>query len=162
MTPRSLVLTASLWEATLAAFAPYRQRQVEGGCFWYGARQGDAARVGIPKQVNRPQDFEIAAEALATLNVLVPEDLVVVAQIHSHPGIDTTHSPRDDQLVVSRKVFSLVLPAYAALPCDLASVGVHVHDGLRWVKLQPREAPRRLTIEATEETITGPRVVDAR
>src|SRR5688572_20147140 len=109
MTPAMLKLTPAVWRATLDAFAPYQTSCVEGGCLWYGRRGGDTARallVGVPKQINRPRNFEIPADALAELNALVPEGLVVVAQVHSHPGLDTMHSPWDDDMMVSRRAFS--------------------------------------------------------
>lgn len=165
MTSATLTVIPSVWEATLDALAPYHARQVEGGCLWYGRRDAEGTRavlVGIPKQVNRPRNFEIPANALAELNARVPEDLVVVAQVHSHPGQCTRHSPWDDGLVVSRKIFSLVVPRYAARPCELASAGVHSFDGMCWVKLAPEEASRRLLLEHGGAFPVAVAVVDTR
>lgn len=150
MTPQVLHLTPALWRTTLDALAPYRDRRVEGGCLWYGHRESDVAHallVGVPRQVNRARNFEIPADALAELNAHVPDDLIVVAQVHSHPGTDTTHSWWDDALMVSRRAFSLVVPRYAELPCEPEGAGVHVYDGSSWVKLMPDERCRRLVIE---------------
>lgn len=165
MTPTTLQLTPAVWRATLDALEPYRRRRVEGGCLWYGRRGGGSARavlVGIPNQVNHPRNFDIPADWLAELNGLVPDGLIVVGQVHTHPGADTTHSPWDDRMMVSRKVFSLVLPHYAAPPCDISSVGVHTHDGHGWVKLLPAEVQRRLIIETEGDAPAGAIVVDAR
>lgn len=166
MTPAELHLTIALWRMTLAALAPYSDRRVEGGCLWYGRREGDVARVfvvGVPRQVNRARNFEIPSDALAELSAGVPSSFFVVAQVHSHPGHDTTHSPWDDGMMVSRRAFSLVLPRYAALPNDLASAGVHTYDGRGWVKLTPADARRRVIIdEAVDAAAEDGALVDMR
>lgn len=150
MTPAELHLTAALWRTTLAALAPYCERRVEGGCLLYGRREGEEARalvVGVPHQVNRARNFEIPADALAALSAAIPDGLIVVAQVHSHPGTDTTHSRLDDALMVSRRAFSLVLPRYAAHPSEPASAGVHIYDGSGWVKLTPAAARCRVIVD---------------
>lgn len=165
MTPTILILRPALWQATLQALAPYHRRRVEGGCLWYGARDDDIARavaVGIPRQVNWARNFEIPADALADLSRRMPENLVVVGQIHCHPGSDTTHSPWDDAMIVSRRVFSLVLPYYAAPSCDLSVVGVHVHEGTRWVRLSAGAIRERLVVETASDNTSEPLVVDER
>jgi len=168
MTPKILILSAPLWQSTLQALARYGPRRVEAACLWYGDRKDDAARalaVGIPRQVNRARNFEIPADALAELNQLMSDGLVVVAQVHSHPGSCTTHSPWDNAMMVSRKIFSLVIPHYAARPCDPAAAGIHVHDGARWIKLAPTVTQEHLRVETAETEFEGsarPLVVDAR
>lgn len=165
MTPATLRFGPAIWRATLDVMGPYRIGKLEGGCLWYGLHEGgygQATLVGVPRQQNRALNFEISADALADLNMLVPDGLVVIAQVHSHPGSNTTHSRWDDKMMVSRKVFSLVLPRYAALPCDLPSVGVHAHDGRRWVKLPRADGLRRLIMDPEYNETTCPLVVDAR
>lgn len=152
MTPERLELTPALWQTTLGVLTSYRLRRVEGGCLWYGQRDAQTARavlVGIPRQINRARNFEIPADALAELNTLVTRvrnDLVVVAQVHTHPGAETRHSLWDDAMMVSRKVFSLVLPRYSMLPCNIDTVGLHVHDGTKWMYLTREEAKGRLVV----------------
>lgn len=165
MTPETLKLTPGVWRATLDAMVPYRTGHVEGGCLWYGCRDRRttmALLVGVPKQVNHPRNFAIPPDALAELNSMVPEDLVVVAQLHSHPGSDTTHSLWDNEMMVSRRAFSLVMPFYAALPCDLRAAGVHVYDGTHWVKLQRLEGHRWLLLEPETGETAQSILVDAR
>jgi len=165
MTPEYLTLSSALWQATLDALTPYRVSRVEGGCLWYGQRDVRAVRaevVGIPRQTNRPRNFAISPEALAELNALIPDDLVVVAQVHLHPGIATTHSQWDNEMMVSRRAFSLVLPRYAARPCDVHTVGVHVHDGRGWVKLREAEGRRRVIVDQNEGRPARPILVDGR
>lgn len=165
MTPAQLRFSMPLWQATLNVLALYREQQVEAGCLWYGQREDDAAYatlVGMPKQINRRRNFEIVSDALAELNARIPGDLVVVAQVHSHPGRDTTHSPWDNDMMVSRKVFSLVLPFYGALPCDWSKIGMHAHDGQHWVKLPQAEMVDRLVVGGSGGVSTSITLVDTR
>ena len=100
--PDTLVVAAQVWRSTISLLEPYARVQVEAGVLWYGTRSSDelavAVLAGIPRQTNRKRSFEITSEDLAALNRAVPERLVVVAQLHTHPGEDTEHSPWDDDL----------------------------------------------------------------
>jgi hypothetical protein len=95
------------------------------------------------------------------LNLRIPDGLVVVAQLHLHPGNDTRHSPWDDQLVVSKRIFSLVLPNYGAPPCSLAAAGIHAHDGGGWVCLPTPAGMRRVRF-STNMFMHAATVVDTR
>jgi len=143
-----LCLTTRLWELTPDLMAPYAERGVEAGCFWFGTRTpeaGFALVAGIPRQINRPRNFEIPSDALAELiTALPPAGLVAVAQIHTHPGTDTGHSPWDNDLVVSRKLYSLVLPGYGRRPCPVDAVAVHEFSQGRWQRLSSDDATRRI------------------
>ena len=152
MTPTRLEVDPQVWEQTVKMLQQYTAARVEAGCLWYGSRDADrafATLLGVPKQINRPLNFEIPADALAEINLLVPSDVVVVAQIHSHPGSDSTQSCWDDRMIVSRRAVSIVIPNYGALPCDLALAGVHIHDGRHWVKLDARGAADRVIVNPT-------------
>ena len=137
--PSVLLVTGSVWRATRELFSKYATKRVEAGCFWYGQRaEGSAVAVllGVPRQLNRPRNFEIRADDLARLTETVSKlDLVAVAQLHSHPGLNVAHSPWDDSLVVSKRVYSLVLPNYGRDPIPLRAVGVHRFEEERWLRL---------------------------
>jgi hypothetical protein len=145
-----LCVTTRLWELTLDLMVPYAERGVEAGCFWYGARASHidvALVVGISRQINRPRNFEIPSDALAEMIAALPSaGLVAVAQIHTHPGSNTKHSPWDDDLVVSRKLYSLVLPAYGRRPCPMNTVAVHEFSNDRWQRLKSDEAAHRILL----------------
>jgi hypothetical protein len=147
---RNLWVLRGLWETTIGLIQPYATRGVESGCFWYGTRTESAAfavTVGIPFQVNRRRNFEIPSEAMAALVGRLPSsDLVAVAQIHTHPGEDTAHSPWDDDLVVSRKIYSLVLPRYGKLPCPTDTARIHRFAEGRWLALDPADATERIRV----------------
>ena len=164
MSPNTLLLPEAIWTSTLSVLRPYAAARVEGGCLWYGRRNGQSATamlIGIPKQINRTRNFQIPPDALAELNMRIPDSLVVVAQIHLHPGVDVRHSHWDDQLVVSRRMFSLVLPNYGAPPCILSSAGIHAHDGRCWSLLPTAVGVSRVTVNPTV-AMHPARVVDTR
>ena len=149
--PARLLVSESLWMATVAALAPYTAARVEAGVYWYGIRNTDAAAccsVGIPRQANRRANFAVEADDLAALTRLVSEPLVVVAQLHTHPGVDTRHSSWDDNLALSRKVLSLVLPNYGRNP-RLEDAGVHECVDGRWRRLEARDAADRIVLIPT-------------
>jgi proteasome lid subunit RPN8/RPN11 len=65
--------------------------------------------------------------------------LGVVAQVHSHPGLDTRHSDGDDDLVLMpfNGMFSLVVARYgegSLLPEQGA--GLHQFQDGRWVQIR--------------------------
>lgn len=160
MSPEALLLPDTIWPRTLELLAGYRRARVEGGCLWYGRRNGATATamlIGVPKQINRMRNFEIPSDALAELNAEIPDQLVVVAQLHLHPGSDTRHSTWDDHLVVSQRVFSLVLPNYGAPPCDLGHAGIHAHDGRAWKRLPGPVGLARVRFSST--AVMAPRIV---
>jgi hypothetical protein len=151
-----LLLPGAIWNTTVALLEPYARAQVECGLYWYGLRNDDAALVslvGIPSQINRPRSFEVADDDLAGLTRAVPEPLVAVAAVHTHPGADTSHSKHDDRRAVSRKILSLVLPFYGR-GARLEHAAVHEYREGGWRRLTPEEAQRRVVLV--------PALVDAR
>lgn len=146
--PRLLIISREAWLATSSLLAPYADASVEAGLYWYGIRCFDAAIVsvvGIPHQTNRRGSFEVRDEDLAALVLAIPDELVVVAQIHTHPGSDTRHSPWDDKLAVSQKIISFVFPGYGQDP-SLEDVGVHEFIDERWSRLSPRDVAERIVL----------------
>jgi hypothetical protein len=142
--PQVLLIPDAVWLMTLEVFASYAAAGVEAGCFWYGVRdegKAFASIVGVPRQRNYPRYFEIDADDLAALTeIACAQDLIAVAQLHGHPGKDVNHSPWDDSCVVSRKVFSLVLPRYGTSPCPVGDIGVHRFERDRWNRLAATDA----------------------
>jgi hypothetical protein len=148
--PETLVVAGQVWRSTVSLLKPYTKAKVEAGLLWYGTRSSDeevavAILAGIPRQSNAKRSFDISADDLAALNGAVPDDLVVVTQIHTHPGDGTDHSPWDDEKIVSRKIFSLVFPRYGSAPA-LGEAGVHEFLAGKWRLLIPADAKRRLVL----------------
>jgi proteasome lid subunit RPN8/RPN11 len=90
----------------------------EGVVLWLGSRDGDRIRV---REVLRPQQearsdwFRIPSHSMAAIMArLRNENLMIAAQVHSHPGA-AFHSRADDEWAIVRHVgaLSLVLPTFA-------------------------------------------------
>lgn len=150
MKPQGLLVPAFIWEQTLDIFEPFSRSDLEAGCIWYG-RRGDefnvVSMIGVPKQVNNPRNFHIDADSLAELTETIGETgLTVVTQVHIHPGISVEHSPYDDEMIVSRRIHSLVIPYYGKRPCEISDVGVHMFRDGRWVLLERAEAVETVRI----------------
>jgi proteasome lid subunit RPN8/RPN11 len=149
--PEQLLISEAIWDRTIAVLDAYRRAEVEAGLYWYGQRSADAALailVGVPAQINRPRSFAVPDDALATLTRAVPEPLVAVAAIHTHPGLDTRHSEHDDERAISQKILSLVLPRYGQ-GALLSQAGVHEYRDGRWQTLAPQEAKQRVVVVRT-------------
>jgi len=160
MSSIELEVPLAFWEATLGIFEGFAHREVEGGCLWYGARAPGRTRValiGVPRQLNHRQNFEIPPDALAQLNQAVPDGLEVVGQLHGHPGDDVRHSWWDDDLVVSRRIASVVLPRWGAAPVVMDEVGVHAFEGGTWERLDRDRAARMITFDPSP--LDGPPMV---
>lgn len=157
--PPKLIVNDSLWSQTVTVLQHYTPKKLEAGCFWYGLRNEDSASalvLGIPRQINRRTNFEIPADDLAALidAACEPAGLVTVAQLHIHPGVDVRHSPWDDKQVVSRNIYSLVIPNYCKSPVTFDAIGIHRFENDRWKRLSPKSA--------REAVVITPSLVDTR
>lgn len=59
----------------------------------------------------------------------------ILAQVHTHPGVDVHHSGGDDRLVLMpfESMLSLVVPSYGRGGLDLDACGLHQFQDGRWV-----------------------------
>jgi hypothetical protein len=151
--PSKLIVTDTLWNQTVEVLQQYTPKELEAGCFWYGLRGEEAAAalvLGIPRQINRPRNFEIPADDLVALinAACEPAGLVAVAQLHIHPGADVRHSLWDDKQVVSKNVYSLVIPNYCRPPVLFESIGIHRFENGRWNRMSPESARGAVIITA--------------
>jgi len=76
------------------------------------------------------------AQMLAVTRAGRAHGLIVIAQVHSHPGSSAIHSVGDDTMVFLPRegLLSIVVPHYAhrgARP--ISTLGVHQFQGGRWV-----------------------------
>lgn len=122
----------------------------EACVFWYGDRSGDIATVRsvrAPRQRSMPGNYHVEADAMSELVHDLPDGWKPLAQIHSHPGANTEHSRYDDAMISSRRILSLVFPAYgtqtAAWP---QGIGVHEWQNDYWHMLAPRQVQDRLFV----------------
>lgn len=157
-----VVCATSIWRATLEIFKPYHDDGVEGGCYWYAATsQGSRAVsvVGVPRQLNEPRFFDVAADDLAELNTSMAPELTVVAQLHGHPGTWVGLSEWDEGMTLSRKVLSIVLPNYGPPTTRPRDCGVHAWTGTGWQQVSAESLDPWLVIEDRDEAVE---VVDLR
>jgi hypothetical protein len=148
--PRQLLIPDRVWPETLETLNAYARAEVEAGLYWYGLRNietqvATVAAIGIPRQFNQPCSFEVDADDLAALTRRVPDPLVAVAAVHTHPGADTNHSPWDDLRVISRNILSLVLPFYGR-DAQLADAAIHEYVDGRWTSLARAQTVDRVLV----------------
>lgn len=122
----------------------------EAACLWLGkfdaAGDGIVEAVVIPKQINRPRNYSIGAEAMQEVAVIArPRKWTLVAAVHSHPGLSVEHSQYDDHMTPSHSALSIVFADYGCWPGTWpSSVGVHEYIDDYWHLLPPEDAAKRI------------------
>lgn len=131
-------------------FLLQRAGRREACVFWYGDRSGDISivrSVRAPRQRCMPGNYHVEPEWMSDLVRSMPDGWRPLAQIHSHPGVNTEHSRYDDRMISSKKLLSLVFPTYGtALAPWPRGVGVHEWQADYWHMLKPVEVDRRVTL----------------
>ena len=116
----------------------------EGLVFWIGRTIGTdtlvLSVVVVPTDHHRDGVFVNEQTVAATARAARRIGLGLVAQVHSHPGVDTRHSVGDNKLITMpfHGMFSLVVADYgrgSLLPTQGA--GLHQYQHGRWVRLTP-------------------------
>ena len=114
----TLYITQNQIAETLSHLQKGGQEGTECVVLWLGRNEGDHISV---QQVYRPEQwaeadiFRIPAPSMrAVMNTLVSNQLIIAAQVHSHP-FEAFHSRADDAWAIVRHVdaLSLVLPYFA-------------------------------------------------
>lgn len=102
----------------------------EAACLWLGYAEETTARVEaliVPAQINGRLNYSISDYAMqAVASYARLQRWRLLANVHSHPGIDVEHSAYDDTMMPSRKALSLVFPRYGqSNPSWPVGIGVH-------------------------------------
>lgn len=128
----------------------------EAYVFWAGAIADGEAYVTTcvyPTANARHGGVEVPLQKMTEINLeLRDRDQLVLAQVHSHPGV-ARHSPVDEEKAVSfhEGFVSIVVPDFGETPVyDLRDCGVYVYtvnDG--WQLLDDGETEDRFVIEET-------------
>ena len=146
----------------------YSMPNMEACCFWFGARSpsGTAFVSGIviPRQLNNRGHYHVEARAMVEVaNVARARGWKNLAQVHSHPGPEVTHSGYDDEMANSRRALSLVFPKYGYMPgmwhfrgwlCRIwpvvlpDEIGVHAFLDGKWGRLNRAAACAALNVAA--------------
>ena len=123
---------------------------MEAGCLWLGERManGDTKVQGViaPKQINHPQNYSIAANAMQEVAAIArPRQWTLVASVHSHPGSSVEHSVYDDEMSPSRSALSIVFANYGLLSENWpVGVGVHEYIDDYWHLLPGENSAKRV------------------
>lgn len=150
-----LQATEAVWHVTDAFFRKMAPRGRETVALWYGVEEPGrhiAVAIGLPRAESQDYNFAIPSGELERLSLeAVPRGLVVVAQLHAHPGRSTTHSDHDNENAVSFHpgFISVVLPHYGREGLDIMGCGVHEYDGSQWRKLPAIENAKRIQVVPT-------------
>ena len=129
----------------------------EGVVYWAGRQSGDRYFITAavaPATVTSRYGFSTSHTANARyVEFICDNDLVHIAQVHSHPGSWVDHSPVDDGQTAFRSagLVSIVVPNFSAegmLPVKLW--GVHRYEGGKFNRLSDKYAKERFIITAGE------------
>ncbi len=92
----------------------------------------------------------VDGDELHKLNVhLFEHQLMLIAQLHSHPGA-AYHSETDDNYAVATNIgcFSLVIPDFAVRPFSLEECAVYrLRASGSWDEVDPSQLPNQLVVE---------------
>lgn len=128
----------------------------EGYVFWAGAVADNEAYITTcvyPTANARQGGVKVPLEKMTEINLeLRDRDQLILAQVHSHPGV-ARHSPVDEEKAVSfhEGFVSIVIPDFGETPVyDLRDCGVYIYtadDG--WHLLNDTEIEERFAIGDT-------------
>ena len=97
----------------------------------------------VPRAIHGPGFVHVSADQVGeAAHQARARRLVLLAQVHSHPGDDTRHSDADDSLVLMARedMFSLVAAHYGDRALTLAEgVGIHQFQDARWIQVSDAE-----------------------
>jgi proteasome lid subunit RPN8/RPN11 len=114
----------------------------EGIVFWAGRRTEDDQLVAtaiVPRAVHGRGFIRVDADEVGeAAHQARTRRLVLLAQVHSHPGLDTRHSDADDNLVLMAYefMFSVVVARYGdggVSPAEGA--GIHQLQDGQWIQV---------------------------
>lgn len=122
--------------------------RLEACVFWFGTRSADGGVVeGVlaPAQRMSWGNYAVEPEAMIEMANNLPSDVWrPLAQVHSHPGAGVEHSTFDDKMVSSKRILSLVFPAYGRWSATWPrGIGVHEHQDGYWHLLKGGDAANR-------------------
>jgi proteasome lid subunit RPN8/RPN11 len=147
-----VTVAAGVVEGTLSELREGGDAKCERLVLWLGRRRAGGFNVTtglVPPQESASDRFFVSPSGMAAIFAeLRSERLMIVAQVHSHPG-DAFHSDADDEMAIVRHegAFSIVLPRFA---CGV-SVLSFVRDA----------AVYRLSADNVWERLSTPRVRQA-
>jgi len=115
---RPLVVGSAVLETTLAALRSAGMKGNEGVVLWLGRRENEQIQIDeaiVPEHVAEADMFQIPRQSImALIEIAGRKNLIVAAQVHSHPKA-AFHSSADDKWAIIRHVgaVSIVIPIFA-------------------------------------------------
>ena len=132
----------------------------EGIVYWAGRATPSewiVTTVIVPEAVTTWGSFRTSAAANArVVALLATADLVLLAQVHSHPEKIVDHSGGDDRdaLMPYEDMLSIIVPNYGrTILWPLSQCGVHRFEHGRFRRLRPQEVTT--TIKRVPTTLGG-------
>lgn len=125
--------------------------------FWAGRQLGELTiflSVVAPKTERTAQSvFVSEKEAGIASKAARKNNVVILAQIHSHPGRYTWHSDGDDHLILFpyEGMLSIVVPSYGVNAEALSQFSVHQFQNGKWILCTQGSVEKNLQV--TEELI---------
>lgn len=142
---KKIDITKSILNSTFEFLQKYGQEDLESHALWVGQKTDTVFRVSdvwFPKQTNTPISYEVPEEEEFRINKkLNNESLILMCQIHTHPG-DAFHSNTDDEgsALVLPGSLSIVIPDYGFIQKDdFSRWEVYIFDGTHWCRLRRKE-----------------------
>lgn len=153
----SLVICSSLnIDHTLRQLQEAGRQRAECVVLWLGRRNGNAIeidRVYRPAQIAKSDVFRILPDAMkALLSYLSQNNLMIGAQVHSHP-FEAFHSRADDQWAIVRHLnaLSIVVPYFGLRTNSISfrsdAKVFQLTEANQWRELQSYELGRWLKIQ---------------
>lgn len=134
------------------ALAGIRNRGHEGLVFWAGLQHGHLAAfttVVIPDADHSAQGVFVQESAYGKAVAEAKRaGVVLLAQVHSHPGGDARHSDGDDDLIIMpfEGMLSIVVPNYGIAWRGMAEAKVHQFHERRWNLCSDTSVRRGITV----------------
>lgn len=134
------------------ALAGIQDRGHEGLVFWAGWESGPLTMftsVVIPEARHSKDGVSINEAAYGQCTrAAKARGVVVLAQVHSHPGSDARHSDGDDSLILMpfEGMLSIVVPHYGIRWNGIEEARVHEFQSGQWVLCSDRSVNRGITV----------------
>lgn len=125
------------------ALAGIHERGHEGIAYWAGRELADTTvflQCIVPQAHHTPDGVFVDEREVGRMSRAAREQrLGILAQVHSHPGVDARHSDGDDTLILMpfEGMLSVVVPSFGIGFRDICSACVHQFQDGRWVLCTP-------------------------
>lgn len=139
-----IILSQSIWDAILKEFH-WPLLKVERVAYIDGIRCGDslvATTLTFPNAEMHLRYFTVSGDSMSEAGQHFRHfGMERLAQVHTHPGSDVSHSLFDDENAYCQLdgSVSIVIPYYGQYRSDLTKCGVHIREPNGWRRLNKGE-----------------------